>query len=79
LLEWLAIRILNNTGLVNSVVAATREQAANRVFTPPKVGYQIRCPKCGSPNAVPPLFDELLGFFSNHCGSEIKATPPSVQ
>jgi hypothetical protein len=59
--------------------AAVHERAARRLFQPPRVGFQVRCPHCGAPHAAPPVFDELLGFVCNHCGSSVKVEPPKVQ
>jgi len=56
-----------------------REQAERRLFQPPPVGFEVRCPHCGAPHAAPPIFDELLGFVCLHCGSTVKVDPPKVQ
>jgi hypothetical protein len=54
-------------------------RAANRLFQPPRIGAQVRCPHCGSPHASPVAFDQLLVFTCQHCGAAVEVPPPKVQ
>ena len=59
-----------------SLDPATAQRAAQRLFQPPRIGFQVRCPYCGAPHAAPPGFDEPLGFVCNRCGSTVTLEPP---
>jgi hypothetical protein len=58
---------------------AIRERAAHRLFRPPEVGFEVRCPHCGAPHAAPPGMEELLGFVCAHRGNSVKVPRPAVQ
>jgi hypothetical protein len=53
------------------------ERAAKRLFHPPKIGAQVICPFCGSPNAS--ILDEVFIFVCNHCGNSVTVDPPPIQ
>lgn len=53
-----------------------RERATRRLFTPPTVGAQVRCPHCGAPHAARPGMEELIHFVCAHCGNSVEVAPP---
>lgn len=55
------------------------ERGAKRLFHPPRIGAQVRCPRCGAPHASPIAFDQLLAFTCLHCGAAVEVSPPKVQ
>ena len=68
-----------NSTYAMSLDPAYRELATKRLFQPPKIGAEVRCPHCGSPNASRVAFDELIAFTCNHCGAAVRVEPPKVQ
>jgi hypothetical protein len=52
-----------------------RERAARRIFTPPRIGAQVRCPHCGAPNAAPGM-DEVHWFYCARCGNSVEVEEP---
>src|SRR5438093_9420229 len=57
ILPWLQESIAHfypESPYAESLDPAIKERAAKRLFQPPKIGAEIRCPHCGSPNAAPP-------------------------
>jgi DNA-directed RNA polymerase subunit RPC12/RpoP len=62
-----------------SLSADVRERAANRLFQPPRIGAQVRCPHCRSPHASPIAFDQLLAYTCEHCGKFVEVLQPKTQ
>jgi len=56
-----------------------QERAKHRLFQPPKVGAQVRCPHCGAPHSAPIGMDELWAFVCHHCGNSVEVKPRAVQ
>ena len=54
-----------------------RERAARRIFAPPRMGAQVRCPHCGAPNATPGM-DEVQWFYCARCGNSVQVDEPKV-
>ena len=48
------------------------ERARNRIFMPPQVGAQVRCPHCDAPHAAAAGITQLLGFTCSHCGAAVR-------
>lgn len=55
-----------------------RSRAALRLFFPPRVGAQVTCPYCGTPNAGPPM-DHVFAFYCARCGNSVTVDRPKVQ
>ena len=81
-IPWLQEAIAHfypQSSYAKSLDPAIGHWAAQRLFQPPRTGFQVRCPHCGAPHAAPPGFDELLGFVCNHCGRPVELEPRKVQ
>ena len=59
--------------------AEVRERASRRIFLPPTLGAQVRCPHCGAPNPNQSRMEEIIYFVSSHCGAAVEVKPPRVQ
>ncbi len=82
ILAWLQEAIAHfypDSTYAQSLPQEIKERAAHRLFLPPRVGFEVRCPHCGAPHAAPPIFDELIGFICSRCGNSVKVDPPKVQ
>ena len=62
-----------------SLPAEVIERARIRLFLPPQVGAQVRCPSCGAPHAAPPGMTELFAFICAHCGQAVTLGEPPLQ
>jgi hypothetical protein len=60
-----------------SLDAEVRERAAWRIFAPPRLAAQVRCPDCGAPNVAPGM-DEVRWFYCASCGNSVEAEEPKV-
>jgi DNA-directed RNA polymerase subunit RPC12/RpoP len=81
IIPWLQEAIAHfypQSGYADSLDAELRERAARRLFRPPRIGAQVRCPHCGAPHAAPE-FDELLAFVCLHCGNSVEVERPKIQ
>lgn len=67
-----------NSTYAKSLDPACRERAMNRLFQPPRIGAQVRCPHCRSPHASPVAFDQLLAYTCEHCGQFVEVPPPKT-
>ena len=67
-----------NSTYAKSLDPEVKERVANRLFRPPKIGAQVRCPHCGAPHASPVAFDQLIAFTCHHCGAAVEVPPPNV-
>ena len=82
IVEWLQDAIAHfypKSTYAKSLDPGVKERAAKRLFQPPKIGAQVRCPHCGSPHASPVAFDQLLAYTCEHCGQFVEVLPPKVQ
>jgi hypothetical protein len=55
------------------------ERARIRLFLPPQVGAQVRCPDCGAPHAAPSGMTELFAFTCMQCGGSFRIPPRPTQ
>ena len=81
ILPWLQeaiARFYPKSSYARTLDTAIHERAAHRLFQPPRVGAEVRCPHCGAPNATPPIFDEMIAFICLHCGNAVKVAPPKI-
>jgi hypothetical protein len=82
ILPWLQEAIAHfypNSTYAESLKPEIRDRGLKRVFTPPKLGAQVRCPHCGAPHAAPPGMVELIQFICVHCGNSVEVAPPRIQ
>ena len=56
-----------------------RDRARLQIFVAPRVGAQVRCPHCGSPNPNLSRMEEIIAFVCRHCGAGVEVITPKVQ
>ena len=81
IVPWLQEAIAHfypESSYANSLELGVKERGLKRLFRPPRVGAQVRCPHCGAPHASPVAFDQLMAFTCHHCGAAVEV-PPKVQ
>src|SRR5215471_5288245 len=74
-LPWLQEAIAHfypDSAYARSLDTEVLERATRRIFLPPRVGAQVRCPHCGAPYANPAGFDELIAFTCAHSGNFVE-------
>jgi DNA-directed RNA polymerase subunit RPC12/RpoP len=79
ILPWLQEAIAHfypDSTYAKGLASEVHERAARRVFLPPRIGAQVRCPHCGSPSASHGLMDETMAFVCTHCGQGVTVEPP---
>jgi hypothetical protein len=55
-----------------------RDRARLQIFVAPKVGAQVTCSHCGSPNPNLGRMEEIIAFVCSHCGAGVEVITGSV-
>ena len=78
ILSWLQEAIAHfypDSTYAKSLPMEVRDRARRQIFAAPRVGAQVRCPHCGSPNPNLGRMEEIIAFVCSHCGAGVEVEP----